>query len=100
MASATPVPPLPPTISVSLSRIRPAASAAVMMLSTASSASCGFLLDLTGDDQALNLIGALVDLGEANVAEQPLDAVLAGIAVAAMDLQRVGDVLHRHVGCE
>src|SRR5882724_3769706 len=97
MASAAPVPPLPPTISVSASRIMPAACAAVMMLSmVAHAASCGLLLDLARDDQALDLVGAFVDLGEAHVAEQPLDAVLARIAVAAMDLQRVGDVLHRH----
>src|SRR6266436_2122493 len=101
MASATPVPPLPPTISVSASRTRLAAASAVMMLSTvARSLSCGFLLDLAGDDEALDLVGALVDLGEAHVTEQPLDTVFARIAVAAMDLKRVGDVLHRHVGGE
>src|ERR1700737_1371086 len=101
MASAAPVPPLPPTISVSVSRIRPAACAAVIMLSmVARSPSCGFLLDLAGDDEALDLVGALIDLGEADVAEQPLDAVVTRIAVAAMDLQRVGDVFHRHVGGE
>src|SRR5262245_49493816 len=101
MDSAAPVPPLPPTISVSASRIRLAASAAVMMLSTrARSASGGLLLDLARDDEALDLVGALVDLSEAHVAEQTLDAVLARIAVAAMDLERVGDMLHRHVGGE
>src|SRR5579863_1577999 len=100
-ASATPVPPLPPTINVSASRTRLAACAAVMIFSTtAFSTSCGFLLDLAGDDEALNLVSALVDLGEAHVAEQPLDAVVARIAVAAMDLKRVGDVFHRHVGSE
>src|SRR5882757_501046 len=78
MASAAPVPPLPPTISVSASRIRPAACVAVMMLSTvARSNSCGFLLDLAGDDEALDLVGALINLREAHVAEQPLDAVVA-----------------------
>src|SRR5579863_1144903 len=101
MASAAPVPPLPPTISVSASRIRLAASAAVMMLSTgAHSGSCVFLFNLTGDNEALDLVGALVDLGEAHVAEQPFDPVSARIAIAAVDLKRVGNVLHRHVGGE
>src|SRR6266567_1325996 len=101
MASAAPVPPLPPTISVSASRMRPAACAAVMMLSmTARVPSCGLLLDLAGDDQPLDLVGALVDLGKAHVAEDALDAVVARVAVAAVDLERIGDVLHRHVGRE
>src|SRR3954469_18305026 len=101
MASAAPVPPFPPTISVSASRMRPAASAAVMMLSmSAPPASRGLLLDLAGDDEPLDLVGALVDLGKAHVAEQSLDAILARIAVAAVDLERVRDVLHRHVGRE
>src|SRR3982074_3723602 len=101
MDSAAPVPPLPPTINVSASQIKLAASAAVIMFSTAASfPSRGFLLDLAGDDEALDLVGPLVNLGEAHVAEQPLDAVFARIAVAAVDRPRIRNVLHGHAGGE
>src|SRR5206468_9283318 len=42
--------------------------------------------DLLGDHQPLNLRGALVDLGDLRVAEQPLHSVLVDVAVAAVDL--------------
>src|SRR5260370_24929327 len=53
-----------------------------------------------GDHHLLDLAGALVDLGNTGVAEVALDVVLARVAVAAVDLQRlVGDAL-RHLGRE
>src|ERR1700688_2864022 len=53
-----------------------------------------------GDHHLLDLAGALVDLGDTGVAEVALDVVLARVAVAAVDLQRlVGDPL-RHLGRE
>src|SRR2546423_207176 len=46
--------------------------------------------DLFGDDQPLDLRGALVDLEELGVAHQLLDRVLLDVAVPAEDLHRVG----------
>ena len=46
-----------------------------------------------GDDQALDLAGALVDLGDLGVAVVALDRELLGVAVAAEDLDRLaGDL--------
>src|SRR5688500_1889359 len=53
---------------------------------------------LTGDDQALDLRGALVDLEQLGVAHELLDRVLLDVAVAAEDLDRVGRDAHRGVG--
>src|SRR5207237_685980 len=51
----------------------------------------GLLLgNLAGDDQALDVAGALVDLAHPDVAVDPLDQEIGDIAVAAMDLDRVG----------
>src|SRR5439155_5859527 len=42
-----------------------------------------------GDDQPLDLAGALVDLGHLRVAVVPLHRELTGVAVAAEDLDRL-----------
>src|SRR6478672_9030887 len=42
-----------------------------------------------GDHHLLDLAGPLVDLGDAGVAEVALDVVFLGVAVAAVDLQRL-----------
>src|SRR6185437_16401396 len=61
-----------------------------------------------GDDMGLDLSGALEDVEDAGVAEDAADRVFEGVAVAAMDLQRVvgigpggarGDQL-RHAGLD
>src|SRR6476469_1361330 len=56
--------------------------------------------ELAGDDDALHLVGAFVDLGDLGVAHHPLDRVVAGVAVAAEHLYGVRRDLHRHVGGE
>src|SRR5262249_9434702 len=53
---------------------------------------------LAGDHEPLDLVRALVDLGDLRVAHHPLDRVLLHIAVAAEDLDGVGGHLHRDVG--
>src|SRR5690606_27258136 len=53
---------------------------------------------LPGDDQALDLVGALEDLGHLGLAHEPLDREVLGVAVAAEHLHRVGGDLHRRVG--
>src|SRR5205085_4975747 len=45
--------------------------------------------DLAGDDQALDVAGALVNLADPHVAVDALDREIGEIAVAAMDLDRV-----------
>src|SRR5262249_19051945 len=49
---------------------------------------------LLGDDHALDLIRALVDLHDLGVAHVPLDRELARVTVAAEDLHGVGGDLH------
>ncbi|MDT5131151.1 MAG: hypothetical protein QOE41_462 [Mycobacterium sp.] len=49
-------------------------------------------------DDALNLIGALVDLGDLCVAHHPFDREVDGLAGAAEQLHGVGGDLHRDVG--
>src|SRR5215207_5223249 len=49
---------------------------------------------VSGDDDALDLRGSLVDLEELGVAHQLLDRVLLRVAVAAEDLHRVGGDPH------
>src|SRR5436190_7127535 len=53
---------------------------------------------LARDHEALDLIGALVDLRDLRVAHHPLDGVLLHVAVAAEDLDGVGRHVHRDVG--
>src|SRR5204862_2895647 len=50
------------------------------------------------DHDALDLVGALVDLRDLRVAHHALDRVFLDVAVAAEDLDRVGRDLHRDVG--
>src|SRR5512138_3685197 len=58
----------------------------------------GLAQQLLGDDHSLDLVRALVDLGDLGVAHEALDRELAGIAVAAEDLHRVGGHLHGGIG--
>src|SRR6266404_9443703 len=58
----------------------------------------GLAQELLGDDHALDLVRALVDLGDLGVAHEALDRELAGVAVAAEDLHRVGGHLHGGIG--
>ena len=46
---------------------------------------------LPADDQALDVAGALVDLANAHVAADPLDGKTLQVAIAAMDLDGVGE---------
>src|SRR2546421_2464012 len=46
--------------------------------------------DLAGDDQALDVAGALVDLADADIAVDPLDRKIGQITVSAMDLDGIG----------
>src|SRR3954454_7047660 len=55
---------------------------------------------LAGDDDALDLVGAFVDLGDLGVAHHALDGVLVDVAVAAEDLDGVDGDLHGVVGGE
>src|SRR5205085_7390242 len=59
------------------------------------------LLDhLARDHQSLDLVRALVDLRDLRVAHHPLDRVLADVAVAAEDLDRLGRDRHGRVRAE
>src|SRR5262249_32660493 len=58
------------------------------------------LEDLAGDDHALDLGGALADLGELGVAEDALDRELGDVAGAAVDLDGLGGGLHGGLGGE
>jgi hypothetical protein len=55
---------------------------------------------LPGDDRALDLVGAFVDLGDLGVPVEPLDLEALDVAGAAEDLDRVGGARHRHVAGE
>src|SRR5580704_15455581 len=48
------------------------------------------LYELAGDDQALDVAGALVNLANPDIAIDPLDREIGEIAIAAMDLDRIG----------
>jgi len=48
------------------------------------------LQELAGHDHALDLVGALVDLGDLGVAHHAFDRVVVHVAVAAEELHRVG----------
>src|SRR6266478_6328583 len=50
----------------------------------------GLAQELLGDDHALDLVRALVDLGDLGVAHEALHRELAGVAVAAEDAHRLG----------
>src|SRR4051812_6372530 len=51
-----------------------------------------------GDHHPLDLVGALEDLHHLGLAHVALDREVAGVAVAAEDLDRVGGDLHGVVG--
>src|SRR5437879_11968973 len=53
--------------------------------------------ELSGDDHALDLVRALVDLHDLRVPHIPLDRIVARVAIPAEDLDRVGRDLHRRV---
>src|ERR1700741_1959735 len=57
-------------------------------------------LQRTADDQSLDVVRALVDLGHAHVAPQALDREVRDVAVAAVDLDRVRADRFRHLGSE
>src|SRR5699024_279558 len=61
-----------------------------------------FLLaeNVAGDNDALDLARALVDLGDLGVAHHALNRVILGVAVAAVDLDRLGGDLHGSLGSE
>src|SRR5439155_12098558 len=60
-------------------------------------ASVGLAEERAGDDEALDLLRALVQLGDLGVAHHPLDGVVVGVAVAPEDLHGVGGHGHRGV---
>src|SRR5262245_32870990 len=82
MAMPAPIVPLPATPTVLISVILP--------LSSLDEAAAGGL--------ALDLVGAFPDLRHLGVAHQPLDAILLAIAVAAVELHRLGRDAHSEVG--
>src|SRR3954447_18296560 len=51
-----------------------------------------------GDHEALDLVRALVDLGDLRVAHHPLDGVLVDVAVSAKHLDGLDGHAHRVVG--
>ena len=62
--------------------------------------SCRRAQQLAGDDRALDLVGAFVDLGDLGVAVEALDLEAPDVAAAAEDLHGVGALRHRHVAGE
>src|SRR4051794_5777317 len=59
-----------------------------------------FAQQRAGDDEPLDLAGALVDLGDLGVAVVALDRELLGVAVAAEDLDRLAGDLAGRLGGE
>src|SRR4051794_23825460 len=57
-------------------------------------------LHRAGDHEALDLVRALVDLGDLRVAHHPLDGILGDVAVPTQDLHGLDGHRHRGVGCE
>src|SRR4029077_12415442 len=57
----------------------------------------GILEDLSRDDEAVDLAGPFVDLGDARVAEVALDRILLGVAVSSVDLQSPSRPSLRHL---
>src|SRR5580692_12983143 len=56
------------------------------------------LAQVSCDDHALDLVGALEDLRHLGLAHVALDGEVAGVPGAAEHLDRVGGDLHGHVG--
>src|SRR6516225_2041005 len=56
--------------------------------------------ELPGDHIAEDLVGALTDDHEGGVAEVTFDVKFGGVAVAAVNADRVKSDLHRHFGRE
>ena len=56
--------------------------------------------ELRREHQALDLVGPLHDLQDLGVAEELLHQVILHVAVAAVDLHRVGGDLHGEVAAE
>ena len=55
------------------------------------------LQELPGQDNALDLVGALIDLGDLGVAHHPLDRIVVDVAVPAEQLHGIGGDVHRRV---
>src|ERR1700716_3917017 len=55
---------------------------------------------LAGDDDALDLVGPLVDLASLRVADAPRHWIFLEVAIAAEDLQGIERDLHRGVSAE
>src|SRR5439155_26704561 len=53
---------------------------------------------ITADDQPHHLVGAFQDLVDAHVAQDPLDRMIAQVAVAAVKLQAAVDDIEAGVG--
>src|SRR3546814_2256864 len=53
---------------------------------------------MPADQLAVDLVGALPDLGDLGVAHQPFDPVVTDVAVAAVQLHRLLRDAHREVG--
>src|SRR6476619_3428162 len=68
--------------------IRPSSMGAILLRSGAQERTC--------DDQALDLAGALVDLGDLGVAVVALGREVLRVAVAAEDLDRLAGPVARH----
>jgi hypothetical protein len=56
--------------------------------------------EIPRDDEALDLLGPLVQLGDLRIAHHPLDRVVRRVAVATEDLDRVSRHGHRRVAGE
>src|SRR5947209_8759590 len=54
--------------------------------------------EMATDELAMDLVGAFPDLRDLGVAHQALDAVVPAVAVAAVELHRLGGDAHREVG--
>src|SRR5215471_9359041 len=72
----------------------------VLLLASLSDRDSHVLENLARDDQPVDLAGALVDLGDAGVAEVALDRILLGVAVAAVNLESLGRDPLSHLGGE
>ncbi len=55
---------------------------------------------MPGDDQALDLAGAFADGHQAGIAVDALNGILAGVAVATVDLDGIATDAFRHLGGE
>src|SRR5512145_2028255 len=66
----------------------------------ASDSALSSFLQAAPDHQALDVVRALVNLGDAHVAPQPLDREVRDVTVAAVDLDRIGAHFLGHLGGE